>query len=116
MDQTSGVKADANLGALFDFGFHKFITLGVIKFLYILWLVILVIGAAAAWVSIVIAGFSTGVLAGVGALVVGTVVIAIVLALYVILIRVGLELIVVVFRIGENTSKLVDLKAARPAE
>ncbi len=56
------------------------------------------------WLVAVLSAVRQGVLATIGVLVVGT----IVAILYIIFYRVWLELIVVIFRIGENTSKLVE--------
>jgi hypothetical protein len=91
----------AGLGALFDFSFHHFFTLSVIKVLYMLGLLLLAI----VWLMMVIMGFiSGGALGGLGALVIGTILIVI----KVIFLRVWLELICVIFRIGENTTALVE--------
>lgn len=93
--------APAGLGALLDFSFKHFITLSVIKVLYMLFIVLIAIG----WLGMIIMGFATGgILGGLGALVVGTVVVVI----EVIAVRVWLELICVIFRIGENTTALVE--------
>lgn len=89
---------DAGLGALLDFGFNRFITLSVIKILYILGLLLLVL----IWLVFVIGSFTQGALEGLVALVVGSVG----ALLYAIFWRIWLELIVVVFRIGENTTKI----------
>ncbi len=91
--------------ALLDIGFKRFLTLSVIKVLYILGLACI----ALSWVVVVIGAFTTGVLAGVGAMVLG----AFVALLYMIFFRVWLELIVVIFRIGENTTKLVEMQSAQ---
>ncbi len=100
---TTSMQNAGGLGALLDFGFNKFITLSIIKILYILYLVVFILG----WLGVTLTTmFGQGFLPGIGVFVVG----AIVVVLYAILIRVGLELIVVIFRIGENTSKLVEMK------
>lgn len=91
--------------ALLDIGFNRFLTLSVIKVLYILGLALI----ALSWVAVVIGAFASGILAGIGAMVVG----AFVALLYMIFFRVWLELIVVIFRIGENTSKLVEIQNAQ---
>ena len=86
------------LGALFDLSFSEFITGKLIKFLYILLLIVLVLG----YLGFVITGFSNGV--GTGLLflfIVGPIGVL----LYLILIRVYLEIIMVIFRIEENTRK-----------
>jgi hypothetical protein len=93
--------APTGLGALLDFSFKHFITLSVIKVLYLLFIVLIAIG----WLGMVIMGFvSGGILGGLGALIIGTVVVVI----EVIAVRVWLELICVIFRIGENTTALVE--------
>ena len=95
------INSDAGIGALLDLSFKRFITLSVIKVLYILGLLLLAIG----WLIMVIMGFTAGgILGGLGALIVGTILIFI----EAIFLRVWLELICVIFRIGENTSKLVE--------
>ncbi len=85
-------------GALFDLSFSEFITTKLIKVLYILLLIVLVLG----YVGLVISGFSNG--AGTGLLMM-FIVGPIGVLLYLILIRVYLELIMVIFRIEENTRK-----------
>lgn len=90
---------DAGITALLDFGFNRFITLSVIKIVYILGMVII----ALAWLFTVITAFTQGVLEGLGMLLLGT----LIAILYLIFFRIWLELIVVIFRIGENTSKMV---------
>ncbi len=86
------------LGALFDLSFTRFLTVSVIKVIYILGIVLIALG----WLGFVIAGFDIGFGYGVSAIIFG--VIASVLNL--LFLRVSLELIVVIFRIGENTSAL----------
>lgn len=84
-------------GALFDLSFTRFVTISMIKVIYILAMVMLVLG----WLGLVIAGFASGgFMAGLFMLVLGSIGVV----LYLLMIRVGLEVIVVVFRIGENTS------------
>lgn len=91
------------IGSLFDLSFSEFVTTKIIKLLFILAL----IGAAIAALAIVIAGFGSGSGAmGILALLVSPVV----FFLYALLARIWLELIIVVFRIAENTGRLVALK------
>lgn len=107
-DLNQPLNADAGLGAIFDFSFKRFITLSVIKVLFILGILLI----ALEWLALVILGFTTGgAMGGVGALVIGT----IACFIAVIFLRVWLELIVVIFRIGENTSKLVEQRGGTPA-
>jgi hypothetical protein len=97
--QGAMTRGDAGLGAMLDFGFNTFITLSVIKILYILGMALI----ALCWLIGVVMGFTQGALAGVG----GLIVISIFAVIELIFLRVWLELICVIFRIGENTSKLV---------
>ncbi|MEX0886782.1 MAG: DUF4282 domain-containing protein [Phycisphaeraceae bacterium] len=91
--------AHAGFEGLLDFGFSRFITLNVIKVLYILGMVVI----ALAWFTAVVGGFAQGG-AGIGF---GMLIFASVAAvLYLIFYRVWLELIVVIFRIGEHTARL----------
>lgn len=98
---------DAKWGALFDLSFKQFITLSVIKVLYVLGMVAIAIG----WLIIVIGGFQQGAVNGIGMILLATLGAVIYLIFY----RVWLELIVVLFRIGENTSKLVQAAGQPPA-
>lgn len=82
-----------------DFGFTKFITLKAIKVLYALGLVLIVLG----WLGFSLITVFNSFVAGLGVFFLG----AIAVVIYVILLRIQLELIAVVFRIGENTTKLV---------
>jgi uncharacterized membrane protein len=108
MDTTSPTPAPpppptASMGlfeGLMDFGFTRFITLNVMKVLYMLGIALLCLY----WLGIVIMGFTMGgVVGGLGAIVFGT----ILLLVQLIFLRVWMELIVVLFRIGDNTTKLV---------
>ncbi len=107
MGEMSMSRSDAGLGALLDLGFERFITLSVIKVVYILGMA--VIGLV--YLGMIIASFTQGVMAAIGAIIVG----ALVAVLYLIFFRIWLELIVVMFRIGENTSKLVQQAGGTPA-
>lgn len=100
--------ANAGLTAMLDFSFSRFITLSIIKVLYILGLVAI----AFVWLAVTVASFSMGAAAGIGAMITG----AIIAVIYMIFFRVSLELIVIIFRIGENTSKLVELRGGSPSQ
>ncbi|QNN23875.1 DUF4282 domain-containing protein [Planctomycetales bacterium ZRK34] len=84
-------------GGLLDFSFSKFVAIRVVKVLYILLLVLIVLG----WLGVIFAGFAQG---GVGGGLVGIIVATLWAFVNVIFARVGMELIVVLFKIGENTS------------
>src|SRR4051812_20838492 len=93
-----------SVGALFDLSFTRFITVSVIKIIYILGMLLL----GLMWIGIVITAFSNGFLSGL----VGIVVATIVAVIYLLMMRVWLELIVVLFRIGENTSAIAQSMGA----
>lgn len=101
-DATDALKDVGVFGGLLDFSFKKFITIRIVKVLYILELVMIVLG----WLGVVAGGFSQGVGNGLIGLIVGS----LGALIAVILVRVGLELIVVMFRIGENTSEIAASK------
>jgi hypothetical protein len=84
--------------SLFDFSFTQFITTKIIKFLYLLGM--LVAGLFALFV--IVSAFSTSALWGV----VGLILSPLVFLLYVILVRVWLEIVIVIFRIAEHTGEI----------
>ena len=88
------------LTALMDTSFTEFITLKLLKFIYILGLIgiVLSIGVTA------LAAFSQGFFYGIGGLIVG----AIAIVLSALVLRVYMELIAVVFRIAKNTREIAD--------
>jgi uncharacterized membrane protein len=89
--------------ALMDFSFKKFITIRVVKLLYILMIALI----ALEWLIGVVAGFNLGGFGGgLGAMITMTLMAVIQL----IFARILLELIVVIFRIGENTSEIAASK------
>jgi hypothetical protein len=90
------------VGALFDLSFSEFITTKLIKILYVLLLILIGIGYLVA----IIAGFADGFLRGLLAIITG----GIGAAISVIMARVWMELIIVLFRIAENTTELVRMK------
>lgn len=87
------------LGALFDLSFSEFVTVKLIKFIYVLLLVLIAIG----YVVGVIAGFADSAGQGLLMLIVGAVgaFIAVIFA------RVYMEILIVLFRIAENSTELV---------
>jgi uncharacterized membrane protein len=97
----------AGIGALFDMSFSRFITISIIRILYILGMC----GIAIGWLGFVIGGFARGAAAGLGILIIAT----IMAVIYLIFLRVWLELIVVVFRIGDDTNVIARAyRAASP--
>ena len=99
------------LGSLFDLSFTEFITTRVIKVLFIL----AIIFWAFATLGFIVAAFTSGALKGIVFLIISP----IVFLVYVILARVWLELIIVIFRIAENTGRMAGQSpgaAAPPAQ
>jgi hypothetical protein len=95
-------------GALFDFSFKSFVTISIIKVLYVLALIGVVVGAVIfAITSITQGGGGMGALLGIG----GAILLLFFGTIYA---RVLLELIIVAFRIAENTS-IMARGAAGPA-
>ena len=86
---------DTLLSGLTDLSFTRFITTKIIKILYI----VAIAFTAISTLGLIVSGFSQGFLAGLGTLIVSL----IGFALSVIWIRVALELVIVVFRIADNT-------------
>ena len=90
-------------GSLFDLSFSEFVTTKIIKFLFIL----AIIGSGIGALGVVITGFASNSGAiGILFLLLSPVVFII----FVLLSRVWLELVIVVFRIAENTTQLVRQK------
>lgn len=86
------------LGLLFDFSFQRFITLDILKFVYMIQIGLITVGALGAVVSAFSQGFGMGI--------VGLIVIPVVWLLALILARVYLELVAVIFRIADNTTAM----------
>jgi hypothetical protein len=84
---------------LFDFSFGSFITPTIIKVIYIL----LIIVIALMMLTIVIVGFTQSVVAGLLALIIGAPIGGF---LYILFARVWLEIIIVLFRIHDNTEEM----------
>ncbi|MEZ4601403.1 MAG: DUF4282 domain-containing protein [Syntrophotaleaceae bacterium] len=90
------------LGSFLDFSFSEFVTTRLIKVLYILGIACAVIMG----LSMIISGFGNGFGTGILSLILSP--IAVVLAI--LAVRIYLELLIVLFRIAENTSDLVKLQ------
>lgn len=96
----------STLEALLDFSFTKFVTVKIVRLLYLLMLATIAVG----WLFGVVALFSTfGVLTGAGFL--GIIGVTLSALVAVIQVRVFLELIVVIFRIDANTARIADRKS-----
>jgi hypothetical protein len=98
MEQSRGF-----LESLFDVSFSSLVTTRVIKVLYILSMIIIGLGA----LFFVVAAFSNSVASGIIVLVVIAPLAAL---LYLIYVRVLLELVIVIFRIMETNTELVALQ------
>jgi hypothetical protein len=83
---------------LFDFSFTEFITTKIIKFIYILGMIV----TGLATIGIIIFAFGQSVAVGIVALIFSP----LIFLIYVIVLRVWLEIIIVIFRISENTESL----------
>lgn len=90
------------LNALLDFRFEQFITL---KFISVLYIIAIGLAGLAALVF-AFSGFSAGFLSGLFTLILAP----ILFLAYVVASRIWLELIVVIFRIADNTRTLINLK------
>lgn len=88
------------IGLLFDLSFSEFVTTRVIKILFILG----VVGAAIGSLMFIVAGFSDGFFKGLLFLILSP----LVFLLWTLGARIWCELIIVAFRIAENTSRMVE--------
>jgi Domain of unknown function (DUF4282) len=87
------------LGSLFDYSFSSFITSRIVKVLYLLTTIVV-----ALWtVAIILLAFRSSASLGIFALVVGGPIFFVITMIYV---RVGLELLMVIFRIHENVGEI----------
>jgi len=104
------VAAKGFFASLFDFGFTSFITLKLMSGVYGL----LVVLTLLAGVFLVVVGISRGGMDAVGAIVV----VPVVTLIYLVLMRVSMEMVALFFRIGENTNLMAASAqdAGRPAE
>src|SRR4051812_50084255 len=89
--------APPTASALFDLSFTRFLTISVIKFIYILGMV----GIAIGYLGIIIAGFANG---GFGGGLVAPLVRAVVALFYLLILPLWLGVVVGVFRLGERTT------------
>jgi hypothetical protein len=88
------------LGSIFDLSFTEFITIRIIKFLFVLGIILAAIGT----LLLIVTGFSNGIGVGILSLVLSP----LIFLVYVLLARIWCEMIIVMFRIAENTGRLVD--------
>ncbi len=88
------------LESLFDFSFTEVVTTRIIKILFI----VIIVLATLAGLGMIIAAFVKGIWGGL----VSLVLVPIVVFIYVLMARIWCELVLVMFRIAENTGHLVD--------
>ena len=94
------------LARLFDFSFETFITTSVVRILYILFVVL-----AAIWALVLIIGIAAqGGVAIIGALIIAP----LFFLLYVMMARIGLELVMVIFRIAADIDVIARNSERRP--
>jgi hypothetical protein len=86
--------------AIFDFSFKEFISIDLIRVLYVFAFIV----AGLTMIGTILAGFSASFWWGLGSLIVSPVVFFII----VFMARIGLETMVVLFRIAENTRETAD--------
>jgi hypothetical protein len=99
---TSSMESKSFFTSLFDFGFTSFITLRFMKWIYaILVVLILLVGFI-----FFLRGLTIG---DANAILVAIVIVPIVTLVYLVMARVWMEMIVLFFRIGENTSRMTTL-------
>ncbi|WP_404290031.1 DUF4282 domain-containing protein [Glutamicibacter arilaitensis] len=93
--------------ALFDFGFHKFVTPSIIKIIYVLIMIMLAVG----YIAFTVMAFASDVMFGILVLLIlGPLFTLIYLALA----RASLESLIAQIRTAENTSELVRLAGGTP--
>jgi hypothetical protein len=94
------IKPNKFIKYLFDFSFKRFVTTGIIKLIF--WINVLAAGALG--IITIIGGFKESFVLGILALIFSPVFYII----YVAIIRMILELIVIIFRIGEYTEEIAE--------
>ena len=97
MDNSSGRPP---FSAIFDFSFKEFISIDLIRVLYVFAFIV----AGLVMIGTILAGFSSSFMWGVGSIIMAPVV----FFLIVFVARISLEILVVLFRIAENTRETAD--------
>ena len=97
---TPQVTASKFWAGLFDFKFKTFITLKFISVIYAIIMGVIALGGLITFVAMAYQGTGTAVL--------GLFLVPAFMLIYVLAARLWLELVAVIFRIGENTTKLVE--------
>ncbi len=105
MDNTSNTELKGFFGSLFDLHFTSFMTLKFLRIIYAILLVLILLGAATALIA--------GLASGDGLTIIAAIIfVPLIALLWLVLVRVQMELIAVLFRIGENTSLIARLTSA----
>jgi len=107
-DDTRTPDLSGIIPALMDWSFKRFITISLVKFMYILG----IIGLAVSIVFSIFAGLAGGITSGLTSVIMGV----IAFALGVLWLRVCLEMVVVVFRIAQNTTVLARHARGEPLD
>ncbi len=92
------------ISMLFDLSFSEFVTTRVIKVLFLLGVVFAALGTLA----VIVGGFSAGFGRGLLVLILSP----LLFLLYVLMARIWCEMVIVIFRIAENTSRMVGQQRA----
>lgn len=100
LDPRTVVNAKTGVRLLFDLSFSEFVTTRIIKLLFLIGIGFAAIGA----IALIVAGFAAGVGWGLLSLLLSP----LVFLLYVLFARIWCELIIVLFRVAENTGRLVE--------
>jgi len=95
MQPMSSDEAKGLLRSLFDFGFTNLITIRIIRFVYVLIVVLYTIGA----IGFFVAGLASGTAIGVFS---ALILVPLAYLVYLILARIALEILIVVFRMGDD--------------
>ncbi len=101
------LEAKGFLRSLFDFSFSTYVADRVIRILYILITVVYSLGALVAFIVLLAARTPADIFAAL-------ILIPLAYLIYLTVARIGLEVLIVVFRIGEDVRELRDLARARP--
>ena len=95
MQPISAADAKGFFRSLFDFNFTSLITTKIIKFLYILIVVVYSLAAVAFFITLIAKG-------GAGGFVVAVIFVPVIYLIYLIFARVWMEFLIVIFKIGED--------------
>lgn len=101
-----GQETKGLVGLLFDFGFTDFITTKLIKVLYVVGIGLIGVFS----LGLLFSSFSQGAMAGI----LGLIIVPVVFLFAVAFLRVQLELVMVMFRIADNTSAMAGAEARGP--